>query len=52
MSSTGNSNETDIVHHIDLDANIATEVCLTVLDLLCLFSQSHQVGHVHRLIMS
>ncbi|KAM9315606.1 dedicator of cytokinesis protein 10 [Gastrophryne carolinensis] len=36
------SNETDIVHHIDLDANIATEVCLIVLDLLCLFNQSHQ----------
>ncbi|CAI9605264.1 unnamed protein product, partial [Staurois parvus] len=41
-SITSNSNETDIVHHIDLDANIATEVCLTVLDLLCLFNQSHQ----------
>ncbi|XP_068136889.1 dedicator of cytokinesis protein 10 isoform X2 [Hyperolius riggenbachi] len=40
ISST--SNETDIVHHIDLDANIATEVCLTVLDLLCLFNRSHQ----------
>ncbi|CAI9605266.1 unnamed protein product, partial [Staurois parvus] len=42
-SITSNSNETDIVHHIDLDANIATEVCLTVLDLLCLFNQSHQL---------
>ncbi|KAG8580932.1 hypothetical protein GDO81_007483 [Engystomops pustulosus] len=37
-----NSNETDIVHHIDLDGNIATEVCVTVIDLLCLFNQSHQ----------
>ncbi|KAG8580929.1 hypothetical protein GDO81_007483 [Engystomops pustulosus] len=38
-----NSNETDIVHHIDLDGNIATEVCVTVIDLLCLFNQSHQL---------
>ncbi|XP_063772080.1 dedicator of cytokinesis protein 10 isoform X4 [Pseudophryne corroboree] len=41
-SISSNSNETDIVHHIDIDGNIATEVCLTVLDLLCLFNQSHQ----------
>ncbi|XP_040205066.1 dedicator of cytokinesis protein 10 isoform X8 [Rana temporaria] len=41
-SISSNSNETDIVHHIDLDANTATEVCLTVLDLLCLFNQCHQ----------
>ncbi|KAM4694823.1 dedicator of cytokinesis protein 10 [Discoglossus pictus] len=36
------SNETDIVQHLDIEANIATEVCITVLDLLCLFNQSHQ----------
>ncbi|XP_043926200.1 dedicator of cytokinesis protein 10 isoform X3 [Protopterus annectens] len=28
--------------HIDLEANIATEVCLTVLDILGLFTQNHQ----------
>ncbi|KAJ6669308.1 hypothetical protein lerEdw1_008117 [Lerista edwardsae] len=36
------SNETDIVHYVDTEANIATEVCLTILDLLCLFTQHHQ----------
>ncbi|XP_053314862.1 dedicator of cytokinesis protein 10 isoform X2 [Spea bombifrons] len=36
------SNETDIVHHVDIEGNIATEVCITVLDLLCLFNDSHQ----------
>ncbi|XP_063093317.1 dedicator of cytokinesis protein 10 isoform X12 [Cavia porcellus] len=39
---TSNSNEIDIVHHVDTEANIATEVCLTILDLLSLFSQVHQ----------
>ncbi|XP_038604845.1 dedicator of cytokinesis protein 10 isoform X3 [Tachyglossus aculeatus] len=39
---TSNSNEIDIVHHVDIEANIATEVCLTVLDLLCLYTQLHQ----------
>lgn len=39
----GGSNETDIVHYVDTEANIATEVCLTILDLLCLFTQHHQV---------
>ncbi|XP_019481552.1 PREDICTED: dedicator of cytokinesis protein 10 [Hipposideros armiger] len=37
-----NSNEIDIVHHVDTEANIATEVCLTILDLLSLFTQIHQ----------
>ncbi|XP_063123080.1 dedicator of cytokinesis protein 10 isoform X16 [Rattus norvegicus] len=37
-----NSNEIDIVHHVDTEANIATEVCLTILDLLSLFTQVHQ----------
>ncbi|EMP37272.1 Dedicator of cytokinesis protein 10, partial [Chelonia mydas] len=40
--SEGGSNETDIVHYADTEANIATEVCLTILDLLCLFTQNHQ----------
>ncbi|XP_021099831.1 dedicator of cytokinesis protein 10 isoform X5 [Heterocephalus glaber] len=39
---SSNSNEIDIVHHVDTEANIATEVCLTILDLLSLFSQVHQ----------
>nr|XP_023413603.1 dedicator of cytokinesis protein 10 isoform X4 [Loxodonta africana] len=39
---TSNSNEIDIVHHVDTEANIATEVCLTILDLLSLFTQIHQ----------
>uniref|UniRef100_F6UH53 Dedicator of cytokinesis 10 n=1 Tax=Monodelphis domestica TaxID=13616 RepID=F6UH53_MONDO len=38
----GNSNEIDIVHHVDTEANTATEVCLTVLDLLSLFTRVHQ----------
>lgn len=39
---TNTSNEIDIVHHVDTEANIATEVCLTILDLLSLFTQIHQ----------
>ncbi|XP_071072202.1 dedicator of cytokinesis protein 10 isoform X11 [Dasypus novemcinctus] len=39
---TSNSNEIDLVHHVDTEANIATEVCLTILDLLSLFTQIHQ----------
>lgn len=39
---TSNSNEIDIVHHVDTEANVATEVCLTILDLLALFTQVHQ----------
>ncbi|CAH2247117.1 dedicator of cytokinesis 10 [Pelobates cultripes] len=41
-SAASSSNETDIVHHLDTEANIATEVCITVLDLLCLFNETHQ----------
>ncbi|XP_006890382.1 PREDICTED: dedicator of cytokinesis protein 10 [Elephantulus edwardii] len=37
-----NASEIDIVHHVDTEANIATEVCLTILDLLSLFTQIHQ----------
>ncbi|KYO33856.1 hypothetical protein Y1Q_0024486 [Alligator mississippiensis] len=36
------SNETDIAHYVDTEANIATEVCVTILDLLGLFTQNHQ----------
>ncbi|EPQ18489.1 Dedicator of cytokinesis protein 10 [Myotis brandtii] len=39
---SSNSNEIDIVHHVDTEANIATEVCLTILDLLSLFTHIHQ----------
>ncbi|XP_074859911.1 dedicator of cytokinesis protein 10 isoform X1 [Carettochelys insculpta] len=42
ITMASNSNETDIVHYADTEANIATEVCLTILDLLCLFTQNHQ----------
>ncbi|KAM8953703.1 dedicator of cytokinesis protein 10 [Pelodytes ibericus] len=41
-STASSSNETDIVHHLDIEANIATEVCIAVLDLLCLFNETHQ----------
>ncbi|XP_074924639.1 dedicator of cytokinesis protein 10 isoform X5 [Chelonoidis abingdonii] len=41
-SMASSSNDTDIVHYVDTEANIATEVCLTILDLLCLFTQNHQ----------
>ncbi|XP_069474277.1 dedicator of cytokinesis protein 10 isoform X2 [Ambystoma mexicanum] len=41
-SIAGTSTETDIAHNLDMEANSATEVCLTVLDLLCLFNRSHQ----------
>uniref|UniRef100_A0A8C3UX76 Dedicator of cytokinesis 10 n=1 Tax=Catharus ustulatus TaxID=91951 RepID=A0A8C3UX76_CATUS len=39
----GTSNETDIIHYVDTEANIATEVSLTILDLLCLYTLNHQV---------
>uniref|UniRef100_A0A8D0FP57 Dedicator of cytokinesis 10 n=1 Tax=Strix occidentalis caurina TaxID=311401 RepID=A0A8D0FP57_STROC len=41
-STTSNSNETDIVQYVDTEANIATEVSLTILDLLCLYTLNHQ----------
>uniref|UniRef100_A0A8B9W0D4 Dedicator of cytokinesis 10 n=1 Tax=Anas zonorhyncha TaxID=75864 RepID=A0A8B9W0D4_9AVES len=37
------SNETDIVQFVDTEANIATEVSLTILDLLCLYTLNHQL---------
>uniref|UniRef100_A0A663ECD8 Dedicator of cytokinesis 10 n=1 Tax=Aquila chrysaetos chrysaetos TaxID=223781 RepID=A0A663ECD8_AQUCH len=37
------SNETDIVQYVDTEANIATEVSLTILDLLCLYTLNHQL---------
>uniref|UniRef100_A0A8C5P454 Dedicator of cytokinesis 10 n=1 Tax=Jaculus jaculus TaxID=51337 RepID=A0A8C5P454_JACJA len=39
---TSNSNEIDIVQHVDTEANTATEVCLTILELLSLFTHVHQ----------
>lgn len=39
----GSSNETDIIQYVDTEANIATEVSLTILDLLCLYTLNHQV---------
>nr|XP_045002708.1 dedicator of cytokinesis protein 10 isoform X2 [Jaculus jaculus] len=41
-SMTSNSNEIDIVQHVDTEANTATEVCLTILELLSLFTHVHQ----------
>uniref|UniRef100_A0A8B9VV94 Dedicator of cytokinesis 10 n=1 Tax=Anas zonorhyncha TaxID=75864 RepID=A0A8B9VV94_9AVES len=41
-STASNSNETDIVQFVDTEANIATEVSLTILDLLCLYTLNHQ----------
>ncbi|POI35312.1 hypothetical protein CIB84_000935 [Bambusicola thoracicus] len=38
----GSSNETDIIQYVDTEANIATEVSLTILDLLCLYTLNHQ----------
>uniref|UniRef100_A0A8C5JM27 Dedicator of cytokinesis 10 n=1 Tax=Junco hyemalis TaxID=40217 RepID=A0A8C5JM27_JUNHY len=37
------SNETDIVQYVDTEANIATEVSLIILDLLCLYTLNHQL---------
>lgn len=42
----GSSNETDIIQYVDTEANIATEVSLTILDLLCLYTLNHQVCFV------
>uniref|UniRef100_A0A8C9KZM3 Dedicator of cytokinesis 10 n=1 Tax=Serinus canaria TaxID=9135 RepID=A0A8C9KZM3_SERCA len=39
----GTSNETDIVQYVDTEANIATEVSLIILDLLCLYTLNHQL---------
>ncbi|KAI6063334.1 Dedicator of cytokinesis protein 10 isoform A [Aix galericulata] len=41
-STASSSNETDIVQFVDTEANIATEVSLTILDLLCLYTLNHQ----------
>ncbi|XP_032924360.1 dedicator of cytokinesis protein 10 isoform X5 [Catharus ustulatus] len=41
-STASTSNETDIIHYVDTEANIATEVSLTILDLLCLYTLNHQ----------
>lgn len=39
----GNVAETDTLNPTDMEANVATEVCLTVLDILGLFTQHHKV---------
>ncbi|OXB57345.1 hypothetical protein ASZ78_001422 [Callipepla squamata] len=41
-STACSSNETDIIQYVDTEANIATEVSLTILDLLCLYTLNHQ----------
>ncbi|XP_064522589.1 dedicator of cytokinesis protein 10 isoform X12 [Pseudopipra pipra] len=41
-STASTSSETDIVQYVDTEANIATEVSLTILDLLCLYTLNHQ----------
>uniref|UniRef100_A0A8C5JQJ2 Dedicator of cytokinesis 10 n=1 Tax=Junco hyemalis TaxID=40217 RepID=A0A8C5JQJ2_JUNHY len=41
-STASTSNETDIVQYVDTEANIATEVSLIILDLLCLYTLNHQ----------
>ncbi|XP_062901937.1 dedicator of cytokinesis protein 10 isoform X1 [Mobula hypostoma] len=38
----GGPTETDTTHLIDVEANIATEVSITVLEIICLFTQNHQ----------
>ncbi|XP_058890349.1 dedicator of cytokinesis protein 10-like isoform X11 [Acipenser ruthenus] len=40
--SNGNVAETDTLNPTDMEANVATEVCLTVLDILGLFTQHHK----------
>ncbi|XP_066565426.1 dedicator of cytokinesis protein 10 isoform X3 [Amia ocellicauda] len=44
VNATSNSNgtETDSLNPTDVEANVATEVCLTVLDILGLFTQHHK----------
>ncbi|XP_042194969.1 dedicator of cytokinesis protein 10 isoform X2 [Callorhinchus milii] len=38
----GAPSEMDNLNLIDIEANTATEVCLTVLEIICLFMQNHQ----------
>uniref|UniRef100_UPI00398F8684 dedicator of cytokinesis protein 10 n=1 Tax=Pristiophorus japonicus TaxID=55135 RepID=UPI00398F8684 len=38
----GAPTEMDTLQLIDVEANIATEVCITVLEIICLFTQNHQ----------
>uniref|UniRef100_A0A4W3JXC9 Dedicator of cytokinesis 10 n=1 Tax=Callorhinchus milii TaxID=7868 RepID=A0A4W3JXC9_CALMI len=40
--SNGAPSEMDNLNLIDIEANTATEVCLTVLEIICLFMQNHQ----------
>nr|XP_015216476.1 PREDICTED: dedicator of cytokinesis protein 10 isoform X3 [Lepisosteus oculatus] len=41
-NSNSNVAETDSINPTDIEANVATEVCLTVLDILGLFTQHHK----------
>ncbi|XP_069752851.1 dedicator of cytokinesis protein 10 [Narcine bancroftii] len=41
-ASNGAPTETDTMHLIDVEANIATEVSITVLEIICLFTQNYQ----------
>ncbi|XP_067851502.1 dedicator of cytokinesis protein 10 isoform X3 [Heptranchias perlo] len=42
IMTNGAPTEMDTLHLIDIEANIATEVCITVLEIICLFTQNHQ----------
>lgn len=43
-SADAGTSEADIVHQALLEGNIATEVCLTVLDTISFFTQSFKVS--------
>ena len=43
-STDAGTSEADIVHQALLEGNIATEVCLTVLDTISFFTQSFKVS--------
>lgn len=44
LSTDAGISEADIVHQALLEGNIATEVCLTVLDTISFFTQSFKVS--------
>lgn len=44
LSTDAGTSEADIVHQALLEGNIATEVCLTVLDTISFFTQSFKVS--------
>lgn len=45
LSTDAGTSEADIVHQALLEGNIATEVCLTVLDTISFFTQSFKVSN-------